>query len=145
MTREQFHQVRFATEDDIQMIADSSRRAEISEITRALAEFRNGAAQLKPERIEEQVGDIPVPPFVIPRELFTEHFDERIVDFPVPPTVREAPDVTSAPDAVHAASAPVVESLAPVIECGSSSSSAAHAAPTSTDGIFEQLEHVRTH
>ena len=46
VTREQFHndvehpprrKVRFATEDDIQIIADSSRRAEVSEITRALA------------------------------------------------------------------------------------------------------------
>ena len=56
MTREQFHndvehsprrQVRNATEDDTQIIADSSRRVEISEITRALAEFRNDFAQLE--------------------------------------------------------------------------------------------------
>ena len=46
VTREQFHnevehtpqrKVRFATEDDVQIIAETSRRAEIREITRALA------------------------------------------------------------------------------------------------------------
>ena len=56
VTREQFHndvehtprrKVRFATEDDVQFIAASSRRAEISEITRALVEFRNDIAQLE--------------------------------------------------------------------------------------------------
>ena len=54
--REQFHndvertprrKVGFATEDDVQILADSSRRAEIREITSALAEFRNDIAQLE--------------------------------------------------------------------------------------------------
>ena len=40
------------------------------------------------------------------------------------------------------ASAPVVEYFAPVIECGSSSSSAAQAARTSTDDIDEQLTNM---
>ena len=65
VTREQFHsdvektprrKVPFATEDDVQFIAASSRRAEISEITRALAECRNDIAQL------ERDGFV-VPPF----------------------------------------------------------------------------------
>ena len=49
VTREQFprRKVRFATEDDIQIIADSSRRAEVSEITRAVTEIRNDIAQLE--------------------------------------------------------------------------------------------------
>ena len=56
VTREQFHsdvkhtprrEVRFATEDDVQFIAASSRRAQISENTRALAEFTNDSAQLE--------------------------------------------------------------------------------------------------
>ena len=56
VTREQFHndtehsprrKVRFATEDDVQFIAASSRRAEISDITRALAQFRNDIAHLE--------------------------------------------------------------------------------------------------
>ena len=50
--------------------------------------------------------------------------------------------VTPAPDSVHAASAPVVEYLAPVIECESSSSSAAHAALTRTDDIDEKLTNM---
>ena len=50
--------------------------------------------QIGPERSEDQVGDIPIPPIVeeavvmvqvIPRELFPERVDVRIVDFPVPP------------------------------------------------------------
>ena len=39
--------VRFAPETDIQIIADSSRRAEVREITRALAESRNDIAQME--------------------------------------------------------------------------------------------------
>ena len=55
-TREQFHndvehtprrKVCFATEDDVQFMAASSRQAEISDITRALAEFRYDIAQLE--------------------------------------------------------------------------------------------------
>ena len=56
VTREEFHddvehtprrKVRFATTDDVQFIAASSRQAEISDITRALADFRNDIAQLE--------------------------------------------------------------------------------------------------
>ena len=108
--------------------------------------------QIVPERIEEQAGDIPVPPIVeetvemvqmIPQELFPERVDERIVDFPVPVIVGEIPDgVSSSRGVAHAAPAPVNEFLASVIEYVSSSSSAAHAAPTSTDSIFEQVTHI---
>ena len=118
-----------------------------------------------PQRTEEQIGDIPVPPFVeetveveqgiplehlhkrtvvpliqehflknvqvIHRKLFPEHFDER-----------EIPDaVSSLRGAAHAAPAPVNEYLAS-IEHVSSSSSAARSAPTSTDGIIEQLTNM---
>ena len=48
--------------------------------------------------------------------------------------------VTLAPDAVHAASAPVVGCLVPDLE--SSSSSAAHAAATSNDDINEKLTSI---
>ena len=55
VTREQFHndvehtprrKVHFATEGDVQFIDASSRRAEINEITRDLAQFRNDIAQV---------------------------------------------------------------------------------------------------
>ena len=56
VTREQFHndvehtprkKVHFATKDDVQFITASSRRAEINEITRDLAQFRNDIAQFE--------------------------------------------------------------------------------------------------
>ena len=53
--------------------------------------------------------------------------------------------VTPAPDAVRAASAPVVQYFGPGIESGSSSSSAAHAAATRTDDIIEQLTNMCEH
>ena len=56
VTREQFHndtghsprrKVRFATEDDVQFIAASSLWAEIYDLTRTLAQFRNDITQLE--------------------------------------------------------------------------------------------------
>ena len=55
---------------------------------------------------------------------------EQIIDLPGPSIARDTSEVvSSSPDAAYAASAPGIEYLAPIIECGSSSSSAAHAAP----------------
>ena len=67
---------------------------------------------------------------VQPVTFFVGQTMEQNIDRPGTSIARDTLDVvSSSPDAAHAASAPVVEYLAPVIECGSSSSSAAHAAP----------------
>ena len=50
--------------------------------------------------------------------------------------------MSSSHDPAHAASAPVVECLVPVVECGYSSSSAAQAAPTRIDRFDEQLTNM---
>ena len=74
----------------------------------------------------------------LPVTLFAEQTVEQIVDLPVPPIVRDILEVeSSSDDAADAASAAVIEYLA--IECGSSLSSAACAAPASAYGFIEQL------
>ena len=80
---------------------------------------------------------------VQPVTLFSEQTFEQIFDLPFPSIGRDIPEVVSSShDAAHAASAPVDEHLAPVTECGSSASSAAHAAPTSTCGLLEQITSI---
>ena len=78
-----------------------------------------------------------------PVTFSVEQTVEQIIDLPGPSIARDTPElVSSSHDAAHAASASVVEYLVPVIECGSSSSSAVHAAPTRIDGTDEQLTNM---
>ena len=72
VTREPFHndaehsprrRVRFATEEDVQFIAASSLWAEINDLTRTLAQFRNNIAQLERDgfvvpHFHQQCGDL---------------------------------------------------------------------------------------
>ena len=78
-----------------------------------------------------------------PVTFSVEQTVEQIIDLPGPSIARDTPElVSSSHDAAHAASASVVEYLVPVIECGSSSSSAVHAAPTRIDRTDEQLTNM---
>ena len=78
-----------------------------------------------------------------PVTYFAEQTVEQIIDLPGPSIARDTPEVVSSShDATNAAPAPVNEFLASVIEYVSSSSSAAHAAPTSAVGIVEMCERI---
>jgi len=83
VTREQFHndvvhtprrKVRFATENDVQFFAASSRRAETKEITRALADFRKDVPQLERDgfvvtHLHQQCDDLEARIAVFSREV----------------------------------------------------------------------------